>query len=173
MSETCPCGSKLTFEECCEPYLVHAKKPATATQLMRSRYTAYALGTVEYLYETSGSKVKKEFDADSSRKWSESAQWTGIEILEEEEGQPGDEKGSVEFIAHYTVNETAFDHHERAEFTKINGEWVFMDGRIFGPEPERREKPKIGRNDPCPCGSGKKYKKCCISKDASREGENS
>jgi uncharacterized protein YecA (UPF0149 family) len=28
----------------------------------------------------------------------------------------------------------------------------------------RRETPKIGRNDPCPCGSGKKYKKCCMNK---------
>lgn len=29
------------------------------------------------------------------------------------------------------------------------------------PEPYKRESPKVGRNDPCPCGSGKKYKKCC------------
>ena len=164
MSETCPCGSRLNFEECCEPFLIHAKKPSTTTQLMRARYTAYALGTVEYLYETSGPKVKKEFDADSSRKWSESAKWTGIEILKEEGGTSIDEKGAVEFIAHYTVNDTAFDHHERAEFAKVNGEWVFIDGKIFGPEPEKREEPKIGRNDSCPCGSGKKFKKCCIFK---------
>ncbi len=162
MSDYCPCGSKLIFEECCEPFLIHKRKPETAVQLMRARYTAYALGTVEFLYETSGPKVKKEFDADSSRKWAESAQWTGIEILEEVDGAAGDERGRVEFIAHYTVNETSFDHHELAQFRKINGEWFFMDGKIFGPDPERREEPKIGRNDPCPCGSGRKFKKCCI-----------
>ena len=33
------------------------------------------------------------------------------------------------------------------------------------PETFRREQPKIGRNDPCPCGSGKKYKNCCMNKD--------
>ena len=33
------------------------------------------------------------------------------------------------------------------------------------PETFRREMPKVGRNDPCPCGSGKKYKNCCMNKD--------
>jgi len=164
MSDKCPCGSKKNFEDCCEPFLINKKKPATAAQLMRARYTAYAMGTVEYLYNTSGPKVKKEFDADSSRKWAESATWNGIEIISEEHGKAADDKGSVEFIAHYTVNETAFNHHERAEFKKMNGEWFFIDGKIFGPEPERREDPKIGRNNPCPCGSGQKFKKCCINK---------
>jgi SEC-C motif-containing protein len=42
-----------------------------------------------------------------------------------------------------------------------DGEWRFIDGKIFGPDPVRREAPKVGRNDPCPCGSGKKFKKCC------------
>ncbi|MDA3926431.1 MAG: YchJ family protein [Kiritimatiellae bacterium] len=164
MSEPCPCGSKLDFDQCCEPFLLDIKKPKTATQLMRSRYTAYAMGTVEFLFKTSSPKVKKEFDADSSRKWAESAKWTGIEVIKEIEGTAKDSKGTVEFIAHYTVNETDFNHHERADFAKIDGEWMFMDGKIFGPEPKRREEPKIGRNDPCICGSGKKYKKCCSKK---------
>lgn len=161
MNEFCPCGSKLEFDQCCEPFLLNIKRPITATQLMRARYTAYAMGTVEFLYKTSSSKVKKEFDADSSRKWAESAKWTGIEIIKEIEGSAKATKGVVEFIAHYTVNETDFNHHERADFAKINGEWCFMDGKIFGPEPKRREEPKVGRNDPCICGSHKKFKKCC------------
>ena len=164
MSEFCPCGSKLEFDQCCEPFLLDTKKPGTATELMRTRYTAYAMGFVEFLYKTSSAKVKKEFDADSSRKWAESATWTGIEIINEVEGTAEDTKGTVEFTAHYTVNETDFNHHEKAYFAKTNGEWFFMDGKIFGPEPERREEPKTGRNDPCICGSGKKYKKCCDKK---------
>ena len=161
MNEFCPCGSKLAFGQCCEPFLLETEKPKTATQLMRSRYTAYAMGVVEFLYKTSSTKVKKEFDADNSRKWAESAKWTGIEILKESDGKAGDTTGSVEFIAHYTVNKTVFNHHEKADFEKINGEWLFMDGKIFGPEPARRSEPKVGRNEPCACGSGKKFKKCC------------
>jgi len=168
MSDLCPCGSGIVFESCCEPYLIERKKPETATALMRSRYSAYALGAVDYLFKTSGPKVRKEFDAESSRKWAESATWTGIEVLLEEGGGATDECGVVEFIAHYAVKETSFDHHERAEFEKIDGVWTFMDGRILGPDPVKREQPKIGRNDPCPCGSGKKYKKCCaVTQDAS------
>jgi preprotein translocase subunit SecA len=40
----------------------------------------------------------------------------------------------------------------------------YTDGDDWGDESVqtvRRESPKVGRNDPCPCGSGKKYKKCC------------
>lgn len=161
MSDECPCKSGLEFEQCCEPYLSGAKKPPTAEALMRSRYSAYALGTVEYLYQTSGPRVRKEFDADGSRKWSKAAVWTGIEIIEVVEGGIDDESGNIEFVAHYKVKESDFNHHELAEFAKVNGEWRFMDGKIFGPPPERRVQPKIGRNEPCPCGSGKKYKKCC------------
>ncbi len=161
MSDLCPCGSGIKFDSCCGQYLSGEKKPLTAAALMRARYSAYATGAVDYLFRSSGSKVQKEFDAESSRKWAESAQWTGIEILKTVGGGENDETGTVEFIAHYTVNNTSFDHHEISDFSKINGEWRFIDGKIFGPDPIRREHPKVGRNDPCPCGSGKKYKKCC------------
>ena len=165
MSDLCPCGSGLAFEACCEPFLIGQKKPATAVALMRSRYCAYAMGAVDYLFKTSGPKVRKEFDAESSRKWAESAKWTGIEIVTDETDS-SNESAVIEFLAHYSVNDTDFDHHERAEFAKIEGEWRFMDGKIFGPDPVRRELPKVGRNDPCPCGSGKKYKKCCCKTSA-------
>ncbi|MDD4024862.1 MAG: YchJ family protein [Kiritimatiellae bacterium] len=164
MSDLCPCGSNLGFEACCEPYLLGKARPPTAVALMRSRYTAYAMGAVDYLFKTSGPKVRKEFDGENTKKWSDSAEWTGIEILEEQGGKEHDESAKLEFIARYSVNGTAFNHHESASFAKKNGEWIFMDGKIYGPDPIMREHPKVGRNDPCPCGSGRKFKKCCYSK---------
>ena len=161
MSDLCPCGSGLVYETCCEPFLSGKEKPKTAADLMRSRYSAYALGAIDYLYRTSGAKVQREFNAEESRKWAESAKWSGIEVLNITEGGENDERGSVEFVAHYEVNGTNFNHHELSYFEKQNGEWRFIDGKIFGPKPIHREAPKVGRNDPCPCGSGKKYKKCC------------
>jgi SEC-C motif-containing protein len=59
------------------------------------------------------------------------------------------------------VNGSDFEHHERSRFIRVGGEWLFDDGEIVKNQPITREGPKIGRNDPCPCGSGKKYKKCC------------
>ncbi|MBQ7721825.1 MAG: YchJ family protein [Kiritimatiellae bacterium] len=160
-NNNCPCGSGKAFEDCCEPFLIGKKQPPTAEALMRARYSAYALGSIDYLYESSGPKIRKQFDAEGSRRWSESAEWTGLEVVSTEEGGEADEKGAVEFIAHYTIKDKSFDHHEVSTFQKIDGKWRFIDGKIIGPDPIKREEPKIGRNDPCPCGSGKKYKKCC------------
>jgi len=67
----------------------------------------------------------------------------------------------VEFRALYTANGEFCNHHERSVFRRENGDWRFVDGDFVAEKPIEREEPKVGRNDPCPCGSGKKYKKCC------------
>ena len=51
-------------------------------------------------------------------------------------------------------------HHENAYFKKIDGNWMYEVGDVK-PMTVVREGAKVGRNDPCPCGSGKKFKKCC------------
>jgi SEC-C motif-containing protein len=52
-------------------------------------------------------------------------------------------------------------HTERSRFVKESDRWYYVDGLLPTPVTYRREEEKVGRNDPCPCGSGKKYKKCC------------
>ena len=130
MSETntCPCGSGLPFENCCEPYLLGRSPAPTAEALMRARYSAYALGSIDYLYKTSGAKIRRDFDAEGSKRWSSSAEWTGLDVVSTEAGGADDEKGVVEFVAHYTVNETLFEHYDIANFAKVDGEWRFIDG---------------------------------------------
>ena len=105
--------------------------------------------------------VQAEFDENASRAWSKAAQWHGLEILGVQEGQKGDKKGVVEFRALYTANGEFCNHHEVSTFVKEPDGWKFEDGELVGEKPVVREEPKVGRNDPCPCGSGKKYKKCC------------
>ena len=75
-------------------------------------------------------------------------------------GGEEDEAGTVEFIARYKAGNDKITHHELAMFTREEGRWVFADC-VMNPKPETRSVEKIGRNAPCPCGSGKKYKKCC------------
>ena len=157
----CPCCSGRTYEQCCEPLLLGHARAATAEALMRSRYTAYTLAEIDYVFKTSGPRVRREFDAESSRKWAQSADWKGFEIVRSEGGGEQDSEAVIEFIARYQVEKADFAHHEIASFGRVDGEWRFLDGNIVGPPPVRRETPKIGRNDPCSCGSGKKYKKCC------------
>ena len=159
--ELCPCQSGKKFGDCCGAILAGKRKAATAVELMRARYTAYAVCDVEFLYKSSGPEVQAEFDEKTTREWSQNATWQGIEILATEKGGEKDEEGYVSFLARYSSQNQACEHREDSYFKKIDGEWRFIDGQIQSSEPYRREEPKIGRNDPCPCGSGKKYKKCC------------
>ena len=128
---------------------------------MRSRYTAYAEGDVDYIVGTHDPDRVHEVDRRSTETWSRQSTWLGLEILKTERGSETDEDGVVEFVARYELKGVTVSHRERAEFQKRKGKWYFIDGKeITGPT-VRKTTPDIGRNDPCSCGSGKKYKKCC------------
>jgi SEC-C motif-containing protein len=169
--ELCPCSSGKKFGECCGPVLAGERKAATAEELMRARYCAYAVCDIDFLYKSSGPEVRAEFDEKTSREWAQSATWEGLEILGTQDGLEKDEEGFVSFVAYYSTKEQNCKHVETSYFKRIDGEWRFIDGRIESGAPYRRSEPKVGRNDPCPCGSGKKYKKCCYGKvEAQAEG---
>ncbi len=157
--KTCPCNSNKPFSECCEPFITNKKNPETAEQLMRSRYTAYVMHNVNYIAETNDPRSSDDFDIEASRKWAQSSEWLGLQIVSTEKGLKDDADGAVEFIAKFNFEGIERKHHELSYFEKLNGKWVFVDGKTIN-TPERREKPKVGRNDPCECGSGLKYKKC-------------
>ena len=159
--ENCPCKSGKLFGECCGPIISGAVKAETAEALMRARYSSYVTGDIEFLKTSATAAVQAEFDENASKAWSKAAQWHGLEILDVQEGQKDDERGVVEFRALYTANGEFCNHHEVSTFVKEADGWKFEDGELVGEKPVMREAPKIGRNDPCPCGSGKKYKKCC------------
>ena len=160
-TELCPCKSGKAFGECCGPILSGAAKAETAEALMRARYSAYATGSVAFLKTSATTEGLKEFDEESSKAWSRAATWHGLEVIRTEGGQKGDATGAVEFRALYTANGEFCNHHELARFVKEADGWKFSDGDFVAEKPVVREEPKVGRNDPCPCGSGKKYKKCC------------
>ena len=159
--DKCPCNSGLTYGECCGPILDGTKKAETAEALMRARYSAYATEHVAFLRDSAVKAVQDEFDEQASTTWSRAAQWHSMEIIRTEKGQKDDTTGVVEFRATYTANGEFCNHHEVSTFVKEADGWKFEDGELVGEKPTIRETPKVGRNDPCPCGSGKKYKKCC------------
>jgi SEC-C motif-containing protein len=156
----CPCGLKKSYLECCGPFHKNEKKPATAEACMRSRYSAYAKSEMEYLKGTHHESKRHEFNLEESSKWAKESEWLGLEIKKTELGQSTDSIGWVEFVASYRQEGQLVTHHERSEFKKVDGQWYFYDGQVLL-DPYKRSGPKIGRNDPCSCGSQKKYKKCC------------
>jgi len=153
----CHCGSGRPFDECCGPYLSGASVPPTPEALMRSRYSAFATANVAYLGETLLPGTQDDFDADQVTEWAKNSQWTGLEVRSTADGKDADE-AFVEFVAKFVMDGKELIHHETGRFQKQDGRWWYVDG-IMGQRP--RTVVKVGRNDPCICGSGKKYKKCC------------
>ena len=156
---SCPCGSGRELAACCGPILEGAPAP-TAEACMRSRYSAYVTGNLDHLRDTLLPSRRGDFDAEGVGRWSREAEWKGLSILATEAGGEGDDAGVVEFKAEYVLNGMPTTHHEVSRFKRVDSRWLYVDGKVRGEEPVRRG-PKVGRNEPCPCGSGRKYKKCC------------
>jgi len=170
----CACGNEKSFEKCCGPFLEGKAVPETAEALMRSRYSAFTRADIEYIKKTMAPEAKKDFDEKGTQDWAEQAKWLGLKIIDTKDGGPDDKTGMVEFTATYEIKGEGIDHHEVAEFRRDKqGAWLFVEGDAHTHKAGEghhehapvvtsvRTSPKIGRNDPCTCGSGKKYKKCC------------
>jgi SEC-C motif-containing protein len=147
--------------ECCEPLIKGVRAAETAEHLMRSRYTAYVKKEIEYLHTTLHPDHRGDFDEKTTRAWAGRSEWHGLEIIRTEAGGTDDAEGKVEFIATFSQEGAKQRHHELADFKKEDGKWFLVSGETVAPQQVVRSSPKVGRNDPCPCGSGKKYKKCC------------
>ncbi|MGR5390313.1 YchJ family protein [Vibrio crassostreae] len=170
----CPCGSNNTYQQCCESAHLDHSSVETPKQLMRSRYSAHVLGLVDYVIAT----YHPSCDAESQREGiteSIDSDWAGLEVIDTAAGLHQDE-GFVEFKAYFNEDGAQYCMQERSRFVRENGLWFYIDGefpeqeneheKLTEPEIDPRlnqtvESFKIGRNDPCICGSGKKYKKCC------------
>ncbi len=154
---TDPTSSKEWLRETYGPCFRGERYPQTPEELMGSRYAAYALGEIDWVISTHWPDTRNEVDRSNTEQWSKQSEWLGFEITKSE--PVNDEHSFVEFVARYKLKGALLTHRERAEFKKLNGRWYFVDGEQIAGPPVRVEK-LPGRNDPCPCGSGKKYKKC-------------
>ncbi|MDX2375227.1 YchJ family metal-binding protein [Microbacterium sp. LRZ72] len=119
----CPCGSGERYDGCCGP--LHAGRPAaTALALMRSRYSAFALGYAHHLSATwHPGTVPGDVGVDAATRW------TGLEIIATDGGEPGDRRGVVEFAAHYREGGSDGVLRERSRFVFQSGRWWYLDGR--------------------------------------------
>ena len=157
----CVCGKPEPTEACCGAIIAGKKRAETAEALMRSRYAAYALGEIDYILATHDPSATGKVDRASTETWSRRSEWRGLPVVSTKGGSPDDETGEVEFVATFAIGGVEQRHHERARFRKRGARWLYVDGDELKGQPVVRGGPEIGRNDACPCGSGKKYKKCC------------
>lgn len=118
----CYCGNHLAFEECCQPYIKGLKQPKTAEILMRSRYSAYAIGNADYLVATTHSSTRNLYKKEEILRWSQSNHWVKLDVINATEN-------TVTFKAHYIDNHRKEQiHHEKSNFVFENGSWYYVDG---------------------------------------------
>ncbi|MBT3235814.1 MAG: YchJ family protein [Bdellovibrionales bacterium] len=157
----CPCNSGQEYQNCCEPYHSQTALPDTAEKLMRSRYSAYVEARTDYLHQTIHPDHRNDYDPKATEEWSKNSEWLGLDIISTQKGGSSDSSGVVEFRANYKNKSGTYQSYEISRFEKLENQWFYTDSETPKAKTIRNSKPKVGRNQPCPCGSNKKYKKCC------------
>lgn len=173
-TQTCPCqinpsssaiSSPLLYKDCCQPfhdrlYDSEDNKADTAERLMRSRYSAFVLVKPEYIVKTTLPTQQDFLDIEAIESWAKETDWAGLEIFTHTP-KLGKHHAQVEFKAYFnTPNATEKKqqaHHELSSFVKIknkanNMSWYFLDPTISM---------SVTQKQPCICGSGEKFKRCC------------
>ncbi|ATW71941.1 preprotein translocase subunit SecA [Moraxella osloensis] len=170
----CPCGSTLSYADCCAPLHVGQKTADTAAQLMRARYAAFVLQHIEYIVATTAPFQQALLDKKSIAAWSQQTDWAGLAVVKHTP-KIGKRHAQVEFKAYFHLPASAGHsagldlaaldskgldskgvHHELSTFVNIpthgTSRWYFLDPTVVMP---------VTQKQPCPCGSGEKYKRCC------------
>lgn len=152
ISPLCPCGSNLPFSVCCLPILEDHRCAKTAEALMRSRYTAFVKKNEKHIlasWHVKNRPEKLNFD-------DHPVVWLGLTLHEVREGSENDIAGSVDFTSTYLENNQISKLREISQFVRENDLWYYLGGKCL------LKRQKVERNGPCPCGSGNKFKRCCL-----------
>ncbi|PCI55836.1 MAG: SecC motif-containing protein [Gammaproteobacteria bacterium] len=182
--QLCFCGSNFNFSSCCQPYINKEVQVQTAEQLMRSRFSAYAIGNAQYIYDTYAKSSRAEQSVEDIDDWSKSCLWIALKIYPIANSVNNTTEQLVEFSAFYITNNTLCELREKSRFileesiatnstvkekATLNSplkQWRYIDGDIIA----HSELTMIKRNELCPCNyyptawqskKGKKFKHCC------------
>lgn len=174
----CFCGSSLSFELCCQPFIKQEKQPQTPEQLMRSRFSAYAHEDHQYVVDTYAQAKRAKLDIQEIKDSSADCHWFALVIHHSDSVTTStaiDSNYFVEFSAFYIVNDTLCEMREQSSFLLENNQWRYVDGEII----KHDELTKLSRKQICPCNDyptawtvspstkaalnkkAKKYKQCC------------
>lgn len=165
----CPCqlnptitqtlGSALPYAQCCKPLHNGERAAETAEMLMRSRYTAFVLVLPDYIVATTLPVQQALLDKAAIADWAVTTDWAGLEIVQHL-AKLGKRHAQVEFKAYFNSDAGLQAHHELSTFVKATEQvgkntpinWYFLDPTVAM---------NVTQKQPCLCGSGEKFKRCC------------
>ncbi len=154
MASECYCGSGKKFAVCCQPLLNGVAVAQTAEALMRSRYSAYCIQNYDYIVNTYAEVKRKELAESDLAEYTKNTTWLRLAVLQNENLS----NDLVEFKAWSKERNTVYLLHETSRFVVEQNQWRYLDGQLH----DDCGKVSVGRNEPCVCGSGKKFKQCCL-----------
>ncbi|MGE0727518.1 MAG: YchJ family protein [Acidimicrobiia bacterium] len=118
----CPCGTGAALASCCGRYLDGQRHAPTAEALMRARYSAHALGDVEFLRRSWHPDTRPSTVTDPG------VTWVRLDVRGRERGGQLDARGTVDFVAHYRSGEGPGVLAERSRFERVGTRWLYVDG---------------------------------------------
>jgi SEC-C motif-containing protein len=124
-TDSCPCGSGEPFAGCCRPLHIGDRQAETAEELMRSRYSAYAVGDLDYVWRSWHPKTRP-----ASLSPDTGLEWLGLEIVDVAAGGRDHDTGEVEFRATYRQGRRTGTLHERSRFAVRARRWFYVDGQV-------------------------------------------
>jgi SEC-C motif-containing protein len=159
----------LRYQDCCQPCHQGTQPALSAEQLMRSRFSAYVLRLIPYIADTYYQAMQSPGATAEIAEFANHARFLALKVftsgatpaipLQTFAPLPGTatelEKGYVHFQVWFLVADKLHLLEEHSRFVIEHGQWKYVDGVLL-PHPIN----KVGRNDPCPCGSGHKFKAC-------------
>lgn len=156
--KTCPCGSKSFFDDCCGP-IISGTPASTAEALVRSRYTAFVVGSLDHVERTHAPEIRSDFNRAEAERLVTDCEWHGLHIHNVHE--TGD-TAEIAFVIRFRHNQKLIAKGSLSKFRRDDGHWYYLSN---SPAPHTAEFRgiKLGRNESCHCNSGKKFKKCCGS----------
>ena len=182
LNQTCFCGSHKNFSSCCQPFIEQKKTPKTPEQLMRSRFSAYAVGNGQYIYDTYAKSSQLSQSVKDINDWSKACTWIALQIYSINNNNVIISESAeqyIEFSAFYIEDNILYELRENSRFVleniklenvpksiQQNLRWRYIDGDIV----KHCERVKVKRKELCPCNNfptawtvkkGKKYKQCC------------
>tara|TARA_Y100001933_G_C18739965_1_gene455394 strand:- start:23 stop:565 length:543 start_codon:yes stop_codon:yes gene_type:complete len=147
---SCPCSSGKLLSACCSPILADHALARTPEQLMRSRYTAFVYQDSIHLLRSWDIPSRPQ-----SLNFDDTIVWLELDIEEAPLPSPSDDFGYVRFKATFIQNDCYVKMKEKSVFVRKNNLWFYLRGEL------QKEETPISLKSQCPCGSGKKYKRCC------------
>jgi len=161
----CYCGSKQTFDECCNARIVGTMPALTPEQLMRSRYSAYASKNAKYIFDTYASSSRQSQSLTDIEQWATNTTWLSLVVhygshIQRSQFNAKIELPTVHFTATYMEGSHFFQMTEISNFILEDENWRYLDGKVS----DHQELTAPKRNESCLCGSGRKFKRCCALK---------